>query len=198
MSPIPHPDHLWGLLDDFDDTLMFPNASYLISAAELNFWLGQDAISRLPEDRQNFAVGARRNLERIKEKLQTIETGQDIAAGMRVLDTSGRTAGHICVELSSGRDGVVVLGDGLTHPIISFAHPAWMPATDHHDPQRAAAVRKTLLDKLATNRQRVIGFHLPQIPCRKRCARERNSLSVNGGVDEHAGLIQHRPALGGR
>ena len=156
-----HPDHLWGLLDDFDDTPMFPNASYLISAAELNFWLAQDAISRLPEDRQNFAAGARRNLERIKDKLQTIEPGQDIAAGMHVLDTSGHTAGHICVELSSGREGVVVLGDALTHPIISFAHPDWMPAADHHDPQRAAAVRKTLLDKLATDRQRVIGFHLP-------------------------------------
>ena len=36
-----HPDHLWGLLDDFDDTPMFPNASYLISAAELNFWLAR-------------------------------------------------------------------------------------------------------------------------------------------------------------
>ena len=54
-----HPDHLWGLLDDFDDTPMFPNASYLISAAELNFWLAPDAISRVPEDRQNFAAGAR-------------------------------------------------------------------------------------------------------------------------------------------
>ena len=80
---------------------------------------------------------------------------------MRVLDTSGHTAGHICVELSSGRESVVVLGDALTHPIISFAHPEWMPAADHHDPHRAAAVRKTLLDKLATDRQRVIGFHLP-------------------------------------
>jgi glyoxylase-like metal-dependent hydrolase (beta-lactamase superfamily II) len=156
-----HPDHLWGLLDDFDDTPMFPNASYLISAAELNFWLAADAISRLPEDRQNFAAGARRNLERIKDKLQTIEPGQDIATGMHVLDTSGHTAGHICVELSSGREGVVVLSDALTHPIISFTHPDWMPAADHHDPQRAAAVRKTLLDKLATDRQRVIGFHLP-------------------------------------
>jgi len=156
-----HPDHLWGLLDDFDDTPMFPNASYLISAAELSFWLAQDAISRLPEDRQNFAAGARRNLERIKEKLETIKPGQEIAAGMQVLDTSGHTAGHICVELSSGRQGVVVLSDALTHPIISFAHPDWMPAADRHDPQRAAAVRKTLLDKIATDRERVIGFHLP-------------------------------------
>ena len=47
---------LEALLDDFDDTPMFPNASYLISAAELNFWLARDAISRLPEDRQNFAA----------------------------------------------------------------------------------------------------------------------------------------------
>jgi glyoxylase-like metal-dependent hydrolase (beta-lactamase superfamily II) len=156
-----HPDHLWGTLDDFDNEPMFPNASYVISAAELNFWLAQDAISRLPEDRQNFAAGARRNLERIKDKLQTIEPGREIAPGMRVLDTSGHTAGHICVELSSGRDSMVVLGDALTHPIISFAHPDWMPAADHHDPQRAAAVRKTLLDKLANDRQRIIGFHLP-------------------------------------
>lgn len=156
-----HPDHLWGLLDDFDDTPMFPNASYLISAAELNFWSAQDAISRLPEDRQNFAAGARRNLERIKDKLETIKPGQEIASGMQVLDTSGHTAGHICIELSSGREGLVVLGDALTHPIISFAHPDWRPAADHHDPQGAAAVRKTLLDKLATDRGRVVGFHLP-------------------------------------
>jgi glyoxylase-like metal-dependent hydrolase (beta-lactamase superfamily II) len=156
-----HPDHLWGLLDDFDDAPMFPKASYLISSAELNFWLAPDAISRLPEDRRDFAAGAKRNLETIKGKLQTIEPGQEIAAGIRVLDTSGHTAGHICVELSSGRESVVVLADALTHPVISFAHPEWMPAADHHDPQRAATVRKVLLDQLATDRQRVIGFHLP-------------------------------------
>jgi glyoxylase-like metal-dependent hydrolase (beta-lactamase superfamily II) len=156
-----HPDHLWGVLDDFDDTPMFPGASYLISSAELNFWLARDATSRLPEDRQNFAAGARRNLEMIKDKLQTIEPGQEIAAGMRVLDASGHTAGHMCVELFSGREGAVVLGDALTHPIISFAHPDWMPAADHHDHLRAAAVRKALLDRLATDRERVIGFHLP-------------------------------------
>jgi hypothetical protein len=58
---------------------------------------------------------------------------------------------------------MVVLSDALTHIIISFAHPDWMPAADHHDPQRAAAVRKTLLDKLATDRERGIGFHLPSL-----------------------------------
>ncbi len=151
-----HPDHLWGLLDDFDDTPIFPKASYLISSAELNFWLAPDTISRLPEDRRNFAAGAKRNLEAIKGKMQTIKPGQEIAAGMRVTDTSGHTAGHMCVELTTGRESLVVVADALTHPVISFAHPEWMPAADHHDPQRAVAVRKTLLDQLATDRQRVI------------------------------------------
>jgi glyoxylase-like metal-dependent hydrolase (beta-lactamase superfamily II) len=89
-----HPDHLWGVLDDFDDTPMFPNASYLISSAELNFWLAEDDLARLPEDRQNFAPGAKRRLKRIMGRLESVEPGQDIASGMRVLDTSGHTAGH--------------------------------------------------------------------------------------------------------
>ena len=42
----------------------------------------------------------------------------------------------------------MVLGDALTHPTISFAHPDWMPAADHHDALGAAAMRRDLLDKL--------------------------------------------------
>jgi glyoxylase-like metal-dependent hydrolase (beta-lactamase superfamily II) len=74
-----HPDHLWGLLDDFDDTPMFPKASYLITATELDFWLAPDVPSRLPKDRQNFAAGARGNLESIKDKPMTIAPRQEIA-----------------------------------------------------------------------------------------------------------------------
>ena len=54
-----HPDHLWGTLDDFDNEPMFPNASYVISPPEWNFWMADDVVSRLPEDRQNFAPGAK-------------------------------------------------------------------------------------------------------------------------------------------
>ena len=34
------------ILNPGDDAPMFASASYLISAAELNFWLAQDAVSR--------------------------------------------------------------------------------------------------------------------------------------------------------
>jgi hypothetical protein len=55
---------------------------------------------------------------------------------------------------------MVVLGDALTHPTISFAHPDWMPVADHHDARGAVAMRRGLLDK-TTDRPHVIGFHLP-------------------------------------
>ena len=156
-----HPDHLWGTLDDFDNEPMFPNASYMISAAEWNFWMAEDVALRLPENRQNFALGAKRNLTRIKDKLRTIEPGEDIVTGIRAIDTSGHTQGHLSIEVASGRDAVIVLADALTHPTISFAHPEWMPDADHHDPERAVLTRKTLLDRLATDRNLVVGFHLP-------------------------------------
>jgi glyoxylase-like metal-dependent hydrolase (beta-lactamase superfamily II) len=156
-----HPDHIWGTLDDFDDEPMFPNASYLISAAEWNFWMADDVMSKLPKERQNFAPGAKRNLSKIKDKLRTIRPGEDIVTGIRAIDTSGHTQGHISIEITSGRDTVIVLADALTHPTISFAHPEWMPAADHHDPERAVLTRKTLLDRLATDRSQVVGFHLP-------------------------------------
>ena len=156
-----HPDHLWGTLDEFDNEPMFPNASYVISAAEWTFWMAGDVASRLPEDRQNFAPGARRNLSAIKDNVRLIKPGDDIVAGMGAIDTAGHTPGHLAIEIAAGREALIVLADALTHPTISFAHPDWMPAADHFDPERAVATRKTLLDRLATDRNRVIGYHLP-------------------------------------
>ena len=156
-----HPDHLWGLLDDFDGTPMFPNASYVMSTAEFEFWMAEDVTARLPEDRRNFAPWARRNLASIRDRLQLIAPGTEIASGIRAIDTAGHTAGHIGVEIASGNEMVVVLGDALMHPIISFAHPEWSPAADHHDPDRAIATRKQLLGRLESEKSLAIGFHLP-------------------------------------
>jgi glyoxylase-like metal-dependent hydrolase (beta-lactamase superfamily II) len=69
-----HPDHLWGLLDDFDDALMFPNASYVMSTTEFEFWMAEDVAARLPEDRRNFAPGAQRNLTSISDRLHPDRT----------------------------------------------------------------------------------------------------------------------------
>lgn len=52
-----HPDHLWGVTDDFDE-LVFPNADYRMSQAEWDFWASPDTLAAMPEERKSFVVGA--------------------------------------------------------------------------------------------------------------------------------------------
>ena len=155
-----HPDHLWGALDDFEESPRFANATHLIAASEWDYWISDDAEKGLPADRATFVAAARRNIAGIESKAERFKAGQEIVPGIMAFQTAGHTQGHISLEIASGGETLVVLGDALTHPVISFAHPEWRPAADHV-PEQAAETRKKLLDKLATEKSRVIGYHLP-------------------------------------
>jgi glyoxylase-like metal-dependent hydrolase (beta-lactamase superfamily II) len=153
-----HPDHLWGLLDDLDD-LVLPNAAYFVPAAEWDFWNGADAMRGLPAERQGFVTGARRNFARIKERVKMLQPGEDIVTGLRALGAPGHTQGHIALEAAGG-EGLIVAGDALTHPLIAFQYPGWKFPGDH-EPDRAIGTRRRLLDRMAADRTKLIGFHLP-------------------------------------
>lgn len=153
-----HPDHLWGLVDELDDPRL-PNAAYFVAAAEWDFWHGADATRGLPEERAGFVTGARRNFAVIKDKVKMLAPGNDIVAGLRVIATPGHTQGHVSLELNGG-DGLIVGGDALTHPRIAFEYPQWKNPADHQ-PDRAIETRRALLDRLASERSMLVGFHLP-------------------------------------
>lgn len=155
-----HPDHLWGALDDFEEGPRFANAAHYFPAAEMDFWLSENAEKGLPADRANFVPAARRNLKGIEDKTERIKPGDEVVAGVAVISTPGHTQGHVSLEIAAGGETLIVLGDALTHPVISFAHPQWRPASDH-EPETAAATRTSLLDRLAAERIRVLGYHLP-------------------------------------
>ena len=153
-----HPDHLWGAIDELDDLIM-PDATFYVASAEWNFWTGDNATRGLPPERAGFVTGARRNYAAIKGKMKMVKGGDEIVPGLRIADTPGHTQGHVSLELVGG-DGLIIGGDALTHPLISFQHPEWKPLADHV-PDQAVATRRKLLDRLATDRSRLIGFHLP-------------------------------------
>ncbi|MGD9784823.1 MAG: MBL fold metallo-hydrolase [Hyphomicrobiaceae bacterium] len=155
-----HPDHLWGVLDDFEDAPRFPNATHYFPDQEMDYWLSENAEKGLPADRASFVTAARRNLKGIEGKTERVKAGGEILPGLMLLATPGHTQGHVSLELKGGSETLVVLGDALTHPVISFAHPDWKPAADHV-PDQAVATRKMLLDKLSSEKARVIGYHLP-------------------------------------
>ena len=155
-----HPDHLWGTINDFDE-IAFPSASFHISEAEWNFWMADDVLTKLDEQRKVFAIGAQRNLKAIKERISTFKPGAELVAGLRAIDTSGHTPGHVSFEVGDRRSLMAVLGDALTHPVVSFEYPDWQAAMDQ-EPDQAVATRKRLLDRLATDKHQLIGYHLPE------------------------------------
>lgn len=154
-----HPDHLWGAVNDFDE-LSFPEATYYVAEREFKFWKSPDAMQTLPEERQFFAVGAKSRFKAIEDRIEFVKADDEIVSGIGILETNGHTQGHISVELKAGSDSLIVLGDALTNPVISFEHPEWQPGSDHL-PDLAVETRKKLLDRLHASKAKIIGYHLP-------------------------------------
>jgi glyoxylase-like metal-dependent hydrolase (beta-lactamase superfamily II) len=155
-----HADHLWGAIDDFDDTERFANATYVMSAQEWDFWLDPDTRSRAPDWLKGMALASARILKRLERKIERRRNDEEIATGLRYVETAGHTPGHMSVMLESGRERLLIGADALSHAAVSFARPDWRWGSDY-DSDRAVATRRRLLDQLATDRIPLIGFHVP-------------------------------------
>jgi glyoxylase-like metal-dependent hydrolase (beta-lactamase superfamily II) len=155
-----HPDHLWGILDANDNPI-YPNASYVVSAVEWNVWADPDVMRKMPTILANDRIvnGAKNHFSRIKDKTRMVRHDDEIVSGARVIDTPGHTPGHISLELEGG-DGLLVVGDALTNIAISFQHPSWRVPVDH-EPDRGISTRLRLLDRLASEKRRLVCAHLP-------------------------------------
>ncbi len=154
-----HPDHLWGILDDFDE-IAFPNAQLHIGRPEWDFWRSGDAIEKVGEARQSFAIGAQNRFAAMEDRVQLFDAGAEVLPGVEAVDTSGHTPGHMSFAVHSGADYVMVIGDAIINHVISFHRPDW-PFGSDQDPQKGIATRTALLDRLAGDKARMIGFHLP-------------------------------------
>jgi glyoxylase-like metal-dependent hydrolase (beta-lactamase superfamily II) len=153
-----HPDHLWGVIDDFDDTLRFPKTRYVVPRPELEFWLTPGRAEALGAA-EGIIAGARRVFGRIAERLTPLGAEEEIAPGIAYVAAHGHTPGHCAVLAASGSDSLIVASDTLFHPVVSVEHPDWSPVQDM-DPVAAAASRKRLLDLAASKRALVVAYHI--------------------------------------
>lgn len=155
-----HPDHLWGVLDDFDDPV-FSNASYMIGQAEWNYWTDSETVNTIGAERASFAVGAARRLAAIEDQMEFISGGQEVLPGIMAHDTPGHTPGHIAFEIRQGSESALVVGDAIGNGHLAFARPDWVSGSDQ-DAELGIATRTRLLDQLATDQMAMVGFHLPE------------------------------------
>ncbi|PVA10714.1 MBL fold metallo-hydrolase [Pelagivirga sediminicola] len=153
-----HPDHLWGVLDDFDDPV-FGSAELMIGQAEWDYWTDPDTVDTIDEGRASFAVGAARRLSAIEDQVTFFKGGDEILPGVMAHSTPGHTPGHMSFEIRDGTSAVMVIGDAIGNDHVAFERPGWAIGSDQ-DTDLGAQTRVRLLDQLATDDIAIIGFHL--------------------------------------
>lgn len=154
-----HPDHIWGLLDEFDDPLFY-DATYMMGRAEWDYWWDPETVTTIGEARAAFAVGAKRRMEAIEDTVVLFDDGQEILPGIAAVSSPGHTPGHMAFEVRQGSEAALVVGDAIGNHHVAFRKPDWESGADQDGP-RAAATRRQLFDRLTFEQMPIIGFHLP-------------------------------------
>ena len=154
-----HGDHITGLTTAAGQAV-FPRAELVVPEAEWRFWTDAANEAAAPQrQRPNFANVARR-FAPYADRLRRVADGQEALPGVRALVTPGHTPGHTSWHLADGGAECLVLGD-VTHRPEVFARRPDLHVMFDFDPATAQATRRRLLDRLATDRVRVTGYHFP-------------------------------------
>ncbi|MEL7254943.1 MAG: MBL fold metallo-hydrolase [Pseudomonadota bacterium] len=154
-----HPDHIWGLLDDFDEPLFY-EATYMMGRAEWEYWWNPETVTTIGEARAAFAVGAKRRMEMIEDTVTLFDDGDEVLPGIAAIATPGHTPGHMAFELRQGNEAALILGDAIGNHHVAFRKPAWESGADQ-DAAQAVNTRQMLLDRLTAEQMMMVGFHLP-------------------------------------
>ena len=152
-----HPDHLFGTSAD-GAALTFPNAAHYVALAEWDFWTNPELPGKVPEQMRPMALGAQKHLGTIKDKVTLVKPGDVIAAGITVLDTPGHTPGHVSFAVPGEGGGLIIMGDVIPNPGVYFPHPEWHFGFNS-DKDKAVATRKAILDRAATDKAKLVGYH---------------------------------------
>jgi glyoxylase-like metal-dependent hydrolase (beta-lactamase superfamily II) len=154
-----HPDHLGGNTDA-DGNVLFPNARWLMSKAEWEFWMEGQAEAVLPEHSKGVLLGsAQRNLRPIKERLSLVTGEEEIRPGIRVAPAPGHTPGHMVVWVRSSGEELLCISDLALHPL-HLEEPGWVAGVDML-PDQVVAERRALFAMATAENCRVMAFHFP-------------------------------------
>ncbi|MEU1016291.1 MULTISPECIES: MBL fold metallo-hydrolase [unclassified Streptomyces] len=133
----------------------FPNARYVTSRVEREFWVGYD----MEEAREQMFRDSVIPVEEagLLDLVDVPADGIEVLPGLRLIPTPGHTPGHVAVELTSRGETALITGDCVHHPV-QLAHPTIGACVDI-EPEQSEASRRALLGSLAGTRTLVLGTH---------------------------------------
>jgi glyoxylase-like metal-dependent hydrolase (beta-lactamase superfamily II) len=157
-----HIDHYGGTLDP-SGGLAFPNARYLISGVEHEYWSSEPTLDELvtPDDLKAFSLAPIKDvLAGLAGTIERIAPGDEIAPGITTIDARGHTPGHLAVEIASEEEVLLHIVDAAHIPEIHLEHPDWFMAGDNW-PAWSVTTRKALFDRAADENLLVSTYHFP-------------------------------------
>ena len=159
-----HPDHIGGNVDS-EGRPAFPNARYVMWREEWEFWTAEPDLAHIKIDeqiKQLIVTCARSNLPPIQGQLDLLDLADaesEIVPGIHAVAAPGHTPGQISVAICSEGEHLLCVSDAVVHPI-HVEQPDWYIVNDVSTEQ-ALSSRRRLLERAATERALVHGFHFP-------------------------------------
>jgi glyoxylase-like metal-dependent hydrolase (beta-lactamase superfamily II) len=154
-----HGDHIGGLTDASGQAA-FPNVPVMVPEREWAFWTDAGEESRANEARRPGFANVRAKFAPYRDRVTTFRPGAEVAPGITALGTEGHSPGHVSFLVADGGAQLLVIGDVVNAPAFFMVNPEWVPIFDM-DPPLAVEARKRLLDRAATDRLQVVGYHFP-------------------------------------
>ncbi len=129
-----HGDHVLGMLSGNGEAT-FPNASYVISKAEMDFWQALIENGSLDQNPIVSMIAGKR--------LRLIDMDEQIMPGLTAFPIPGHTPGQIALRVESEGETLIHMAD-LLHSPMQFAHPEWSPTFDADTSVSVPSRRKAL------------------------------------------------------
>src|SRR5271154_6272533 len=154
-----HPDHVWGLMEKGTNAPTFANAELVTNSVEYKFWTEDGRVDKLPEGRKAAGRRIAENFPKWKN-WKLVESGAEVAPGVRILDAYGHTPGHSVFLVTSGKDQLMISNDTMYVPGVLAPHPEWQGAYDQDGPL-AVQTRHRIIDRVIADRMQICGAHFP-------------------------------------
>lgn len=154
-----HVDHVgWNTrLEDGRWVPTFPNAKYIFSRTELDFWMEQSEQDRMTRTGDYVADSVLPILEAKRELV--VDMDHAIEDGLTLEPLPGHTPGMVGLNVASGGDRAILCGD-MMHHMIQCHIPDWSTIACA-DQSAARATRKAFLDTYADSDVTIIPSHFP-------------------------------------
>ena len=145
-----HGDHVGGILDS-EGKPVFQRARQVVSKKEWDSWASAAG--------QNARMFTLANLLPMRVQFDLAEDNSEVIPGIRLVPAAGHTLGGVMIEISSGKDKLLCIGD-LIHSQLEFTQPAYYSFLDSA-PEEAVSLRTVGLSKMAESGMLIFACHLP-------------------------------------